>query len=424
MAVSRHRMLILVVLMLAVAFAPQPAYRAQAQADPEPEMCEQMTRDIMTQVGVNCADTPVGEVCFASPEAAAQFTSEVRPSAFDEPGDAASLSALTRLTLDPFNAEAENWGVSTLSLQANLPTNFGSGARITAFGGVDVENGVGDDTLFAPLDEAVSTETSADTSLRAPILGDPSDAETLADIDAGTEVLADAISEDAGWVRVVVDETAGWIPAGAVDSVDRKDLPTYGQGGLTTLQAFYFRSHESAACGNLSSGLLIQGHEDYPIDLIVNDVPLRIESTVFLRTRLDASTGQLIMDIFVLFGLARINPAVETEVIVPPGFFLSVFFNYTPGDFGEDDPANTQPVINFTNVLPMTQALVDLFGFLLEIPRGVLFYIFELPIISQPSGVGGVRIRIRFNNGEAVAAAGALCEAGVLPEEICDILGF
>jgi hypothetical protein len=249
----------------------------------------------------------------------------------------------------------------------------------------------------------------------------------LADVDAGTELQADAISEDGRWVRVVMDEMAGWVPAGAIDAIERRRLPVYGADALTPFQAFHFRSSEVSTCGSLTSGLLIQGHEDYPIDLIVNDVSIRIESTIFLRTRTDASTGQVIMDVFVLFGLARINAGTDAEIIVPPGFSLNIFYNYQPGDFDIDDIDDLPDVtraISFSGVLPLTRDIFDALAFLLDLPSAVLVYVFEQPIISQPSGVGGVITQIRFADPQAAEAANDLCQAGDLSDDICAILGF
>ena len=410
------------VLALCLAFAPGVSVDAQAAADAE--VCEQMTEDVMTQIGVNCAESDTGMICFASADVAAEFVSEGTDIVYREPGDTAEANFLSALSVAAMDMEAESWGVNTLNLQANLPADFGTGARIIAFGGVDFESATSADAVFEPLDKSITVETSADTSLRAPVLGDPSDAEILADLDAGTEVLADAISADGRWVRVIADDTAGWLPAGAVDAIERRDLPTYGSEALTPLQAFHFRSSEADACSTLSPGLLIQGHNDYPIDLIVNDMPIRIESTVFLRTRIDESNGQLIMDLFVLFGLARVNPGTDAEIIVPPGFSLSIFYNYQPGDFDINDLPNVTRAISFSNVLPLTREILDALAFLLDIPRGILFYFLELPIISQPSGVGGVIIQIRFADPNAAAGANALCQAGVLSDDICAILGF
>lgn len=420
MAVFRRLVLGVMALSFILSLTLTPAFVARGQTDDDPEVCEQVTDDIMTQIGVNCAQTAVGTVCYASPDSSAEGT-EI---SFAEAGDTADAALVSRLVLAPLDLDAEVWGTSTLNLQANLPPGFADGARIIAFGGVEMENALADDELFQPLDSPLVAETSADTSLRAPVLGNPRDAEVIAEVDAGTEVTADAISEDGRWVRVVVEDSTGWIPAGAMDAIDRQDLPVYGNEALTAMQAFHFRSEDIHACSSLSSGLLIQGHEDYPIDLIVNDVPIRIESTIFLRTRTDASTGEFIMDLFVLFGLARVNADTDAEIIVPPGFSLSILYNHQPGDFDIDDARGITPAISFSTVLPLTREILEALAFLLDIPGGTLFYLFDLPIISQPSGVGGVIIQIRFVDQNAAVGANELCQAGVLAEDICAILGF
>jgi hypothetical protein len=402
----------------------QPAI-TMAQDPSDAAICEQITRDTLTAIGVNCAETTTGSVCYASANIAGNFTPPLRENDFSEPGDILNVQAIDGLTLDSLDMDEALWGAAVLDLQANLPVGFpGSGARVFGFGGIALENAVNAEEHFAGLEEPVATETSADTELRALVAEEQGEAERIQEISAGTEVFADAVNSSGDWVRVIADERAGWIPAAAVKDIDLDELPIYDATRRTPFQSFYFRSLDNGMCGNASGSLLIQGAEDTPVDLFINDVPVRIESTIFLRTRIDVTTGQFVMDLFTLFGVARLFPDSDSEVIIPAGFFVSLSFNYTPGDFGIIDPTNTPPSILPSSLLPLSPALLDGLRFLLDLPAGIFVYTFAFPVITQPSGVGGVIGQIRFEDPRAVEAAARFCSAGTLPADICATLGF
>jgi hypothetical protein len=173
MVVSQRVMLASFIFLFAVCLAWSPLSPVEAQTDGAAEICEQIVEDVMTQIGVNCAKTEVGTVCYAAPDAEVELSSDNTDAVFNDEGDTVDASLVSALTVAPLDEEAESWGVNLLTLQANLPTGFGDGARVLAFGGVDLENALTDEGLFEPLARTVVTETSADTSLRPPVLGDP-----------------------------------------------------------------------------------------------------------------------------------------------------------------------------------------------------------------------------------------------------------
>jgi hypothetical protein len=414
----------LFVLFGALILTLQPSRPAQAQEGDGSAICEAISSETLTQIGVACTDVPTGSVCYGARSVSGEFSPSVLDSEFAAPGDTISIDDISTISAEPLDSDAETWGATVFSLQANLPTGYPESVRMVAFGGVEIVSAVDEDALFVPLDEPIAGETNAITDLIAATLSEPRESAILELIPGGTPVLADAISEDGAYVRVIVNERAGWISAEALDGIDLDALPVYSTASRTPLQAFYFRSLDEAACASATPSVLIQGPEGTPIDLIINDVVVRIESTVVLRTQFDPDTNQFVMEVIVLFGLVRLNPDSLDEVIIPAGFTLTAVFDGIPGEDGVVTPSDEPLSIIFGELAALDEETLATLTFLDDLPDNFLLYVFEPPVVIQPSGVGGVVEQVRFGNPDASSAAGNLCATGSLPADVCEILGF
>ena len=147
-------------------------------------------------------------------------------------------------------------------------------------GDVTLNDAVAPD-LAIPAVDAVPVTTGADANLRAaPGLN----AEILGVAPGGTDLLADGISPDGGWLRVALPAGgpvagAAWVNRDDLADPAVDDLPVMTRFSLTPLQAFTFQTGTGTpACMEAPPAVLVvQAPEGIPVDIIANGAPIRIE---------------------------------------------------------------------------------------------------------------------------------------------------
>jgi hypothetical protein len=217
-----------------------------------------------------------------------------------------------------------------MKVQANLPDTLpGQNVSFVLFGDVEMDNAVGAvSTLSASATQTVNVREIPSKSGK--VVGTPA---------AGTELLADAISEDSAWLRVRTADSSvqGWVSASIVTlsgdvktlAVVKADAPRY-----SPMQAFYFKSGlKDAPCSQApDSGILIQTPVGAgKIALNVNGADITLGSTAYLQAQ---PNGE--MTASVVEGQGTITSAGKT-VIIPAGTRARV-----PLD--QDLNANGEPV--------------------------------------------------------------------------------
>lgn len=387
-------------------------------------VCTTITRQALTQVGVNCSRGDTGTVCYGFPEIESILLNDA---VFSEPGD--SISAADVITLRPaaIDLAEETWGVSVLNLQANLPSGFENDVLVIALGGAEIETGVALEDAFTPLDAPVSLTTAAAGEFRTATLTTPSRSEVIGQIPASTTVSADAVSQDGAWVRVIYDGDAGWLSAAALSDDDAlSDLPTLNDGQLTALQAFYTRTGiDSGNCAPTSSWVFVQGPRETPVDVVINDAHIRIQSTIAVRTLSAGDPVGTQLQILVLYGFATINPDTPREIIVPAGFILNIGYPnllVSAGVEGDEDERGAPSSFGIPQVV--TQQILDDVDIVRLLPSVLLNYVAFPPIRVTPSGVGAPIVELIFSDPGALSSVRELCEEGDLSPDICRILGL
>lgn len=418
---TKHSLLLLLILFSLVVTAPSMVL-AQASSN----VCATIISQTLSETGVSCANNETGEACYASGTIDSVLADSVDAEDFDEPGETVSLADVITLRPNAIDTAEQTWGVSVLSLLANLPIGYDGNVVVIGLGGAELEDGVEMDTMFNALAEPVSVTTTAASPVHAVTLTDPDDAEVIGQVASGVTLPADAISEDGQWVRVLVNGDPGWVEFTAVDG-NVSSLPTYGPNNLASYQSFYFRTGiDGQPCAQAPSLVVVQGPRDIPVDMIINGITIRIESTIVVRTLPPGEPVGPTLELITLFGMATVNPDTDDEIFVPPGFSLLIslgeeFFSY--GIEGDDDERGPLPR-GFGQPTLLTQAQLDLLGIVGRLPGNLLNYIINIPRLVTPSGIGQVITRIVFNNPNALNVARELCEEGILPENICQALGL
>lgn len=396
---------------------------AQAQT---PDTCPALVTYAVTQLATNCANTDGNSACYGYEAVNATFRDTVEPDYFSEPGDRAELTTIEAVQTGAFDLQEQEWGLSLMNVQANLPNALPSVVYVL-LGGVEVENDVEPEDALQLLEEGVAVISASSTELRTYPDGlGFIDSETIETIPSGAALSADAVSTDGEWVRVAYQDTAGWISAAALQDTEAlSDLPVITPSDRTPMQSFYFRvGIGGQPCALAPSLLIIQGPEEVPVDIRLHDTNIRIESTIVLRTLPPGDQLGDAVELITLYGMATIHPGTPDAILVPPGFSSRVFLGeFTSlGIEGDEDEKSLSG--GWSDPRPLTQDELDGLGILTSLPGNILHYPIEIPSIVRPSGVGQVIARLLFRNPRALAAARRACENDQLPENICQYLGL
>ena len=377
---------------------------------------------------VNCADNETGQVCYGFPEIDSVLQDEIDAETFDEAGEVVDVFDV--ITLRPgaidITSPEETWGIAVMNVLASLPAGVTDDVVVIGFGGTEIESDVPVEEAFITLEAPLPFTTTAAGELREVTLTPPADAEVIEQVASGTALTVDAISQDGDFVRVLVADQAGWLDIAAFDGLDLDGLPTLNDGQLTPMQAFYLRTGiDAGTCAPNSSWVLVQSPEEMPVDMILYDVPMRIEATMLLRTLAPGEPVGPEMQLVVLYGVVTVNPDTEEEIIVPAGYFLPIGLGpdfVSLGIEGDEDERSGPKI--FGGLTLFNQALLGDLGFLDQLPPDIFNYDIDLPVLTQASGVGAPLIDLVFPDPVATSPIEQLCATGALSPAICAVYGF
>ncbi len=295
----RNGILGLTFLVLILLLAPQMALTQE-----ESLSCTPIIEQGFAELQANCDGLENGAACFAF-----NSVNATGDGTLSEPGDIANLSEIETISTASLDPTSEQWGIALLNVQANVPAVLeDQGVRFLLLGDVEIENMVAPENMME-VSEAVTVTTLVGANLRS---GASTDAQVLASVPAGTELQADGLSRDEAWLRVFQDGAIAWVSRSVVAGDGLDNLPVWGGESRTTMQDFIFRTGNGLAeCeGALPALLVIQGPQDIPVNLRINGVDIRVDSTIALWITSDNE-----MSLMVLEGSAQLGP-----LSVPEGF--------------------------------------------------------------------------------------------------------
>ncbi len=316
--------------------------------------CPDLVARALEAVNNLCSGQERNSACYGNTLVEAEFSSANASAAFSQEGDIANLGLLRSIQTSPLNDELTEWGVSVLSVQANLPGALpGQNALFMLIGGAEIESAVAPETAFEPVDP-ISVRAASD----APVLDAPQEGAAAVFVaTAGQSLLADATAGDGAFVRVTLGDQFGWIARAALDDDPAVDgLPVYTPGqSFAPMQAFYLRTGIGGAqCAQAPSALVVQGPEDYMVDITANGANISLGSSVILETLpIDESkdsakyAGQPgvggLLRITVIDGHVTMTNDDGTVTELPEGYQSTICLT-EPQDLGSDGESNDQTV--------------------------------------------------------------------------------
>ena len=312
-----------------------------------------------------------------------------------------------------------------MSVQANLPNALpGKGLVYLQLGGMEVENAVQPEVAVTLPDSGISVNSTAATDLLTwpspSIPGHTS--EQIVSIPAGSALSADALNPGGDFVRVVFQNQAGWVSKSFLDSsVDLTSLPAIGPDDYTPMQKFYFRTGIGGTpCTEAPSLVFVQAPNNASVDINLFDQPVRIQSTMVLRTLPPGDQLGNRVELIVLYGLVRLYPDTPSEIIVPPGFKTTISLSDLFVSLGIEGDADEKGTIGTWSLpIPLTQVDLDGLKVLEHLPNNLINYPIEIPIIFHFSTNGGGLPGFIFRNQRALDRVRALCASGRIPANIC-----
>lgn len=391
-------------------------FAAQAQ-----DICPGAVYEALERMGANCDGINRNNACYGYDNVQGIFNAPVDPETFDEEAERADLIDLATVITAPLNLQTGEWGVSLLSVQANLPDALpGQVISFVMFGGVEVEGGVyPEDAVIA--DRALDVQVVADAEMRI-----WSDSDVVGTVSAGTTVSADAISPDGQWVRILNGSLPGWVMRSALDpNVDLTTLTVVTRETMTPMQAFFFRvGIGGIECDQVPSALAIQGPRDIAVDFRMNGVDVRVTSTVVVTTHPPGDLLGDYMELMTLSGMAILYPDTPQEILVPPGFVTRISFVSTPASLGIEGDVDEKAVTGqWSTPRPATPEELTQYELFEFVPTNVLSYPITIPIVVQASG-RTVITQLVFPDPRALDQAREACAAGLLAPDICAYLGI
>ena len=346
--------------LIALLLAPIPS---TALAQDGGAACEQLVRQAITSLGTNCANLGPNSLCYGYTGVEAQL---VPASPFDTPGQRVPLADVVSVKTQLADPAAGVWGIAVMNVQANLHGASPKMATYYLLGDVEIASAVDPAVALMPAEPVQVTTTGQADILRTPGAG----AKILATIPANASLVADGVSPDGAWVRVLYQTRAAWVSADLIAEQDAlADLPAISKDSRTPMQEFTFRTGGSSAKCPLTppSVVVVQSPRDTTIDITANGVDIRVGSVVFLRSQ---ANGEIVLS--VADGQAILFPETSRQTRVPVGGSVTI-------------PAGQMVWRNWR--LP-GQPEWDQFGPIGNFPPNIGPYPVPIPIIIRPSGVG------------------------------------
>ncbi len=259
-----------------------------------------------------CALTGRNEACYGHVWIDAEPAETTGDIQFEQAGDIIDVAALQQLRLSTMDTADDTWGIALMRIQANLPDALpGQNVTLVLFGDVTIDN-AGEESPWLEVTATANSNVRAQPSTGSRIVDRLSESDTAR---------ADGRLSDSSWLRIRLAEGGwGWVSADLLSSTGDSatlpvvdpaaDTPSYGP-----MQAFYLQTGlGDAPCAPAPpSGLLLQTPtNEEPIELLVNDVSIRLSSTAFLQAVADD-----LLYVYLLEGRATVEAFGQERTLIP-----------------------------------------------------------------------------------------------------------
>jgi uncharacterized protein YgiM (DUF1202 family) len=272
-------------------------------------VCSGLVSTALDAVSQNCSGLGRNEVCYGYDQVQASFLDEVADDFFSQVSDVIPLDDLSSIHTLAMDSESGQWGVAVMNLQANLPNTLpGQNITFVLMGDVEVENAVAPEDAFVPSDGTEISLAVDSANLRS---GAGLNFNVVGGLRRGESVIADGISENGEWLRVVKNNRPAWVNRSLVaENSEIESLPILSNELRSPMQSFYLRTGigQPQCVEAPSDMLLVQGPENIEVQLSVNGANVSLGSTGAFS--IIDKDGQLFLQLVVFDGIFEIDGVV------------------------------------------------------------------------------------------------------------------
>jgi hypothetical protein len=273
--------------------------------------CSELVETALESANANCGELGRNEVCYGYNNVQASFLTEVPDDFFDQVADKSPVAELATVQTLPMNTDTGQWGVAVMAIQAKLPNTLpGENIKFVLLGDVEVENAVAPENVFVPSEGIEVSLTVENANLRS---GAGLNFNVVGTVQLGETLLADGLSENGQWLRVVKNERPAWLSRSLVtENPEIASLPVLNDEVLMPMQAFYLRTGITGQqCVEAPSDVLVvQGPENFTVQLNINGANVSLGSSGAFRTINE--DGEDFLELTVFDGVFTIDGTVVT----------------------------------------------------------------------------------------------------------------
>ena len=415
--VRRSMMMVIVLLFLSL-----PMVISAQQTGQSAGSCDTLVTNAFTEVGATCANLDQSMACLGNNTVGFEFFGETPEDFTDEAGARTPLLDVSQVSTQGADLQENTWGVTVFNALSSVPRSLDQHVVMVGFGGVQIANVILPEDAFIPVIDGILVTTTSAAESRVATMALPAESEVLGVIPAGESVIADAVSEDGLWVRVVYDDRPVWIPVSSLDPATSLDsLPAFGPESFTTMQSVCLGDDPGRGqCGaNAPSLLFLQSPSDFPAEMRLQETDLRFQGTTVFQIQ-----GNRI-EMSVVNGVAILNPDTPDEIIVPAGFKVDAPLGNRI-DTSICGPGGGRPITgDWSAPRQMSQGDLNQFALLEDFPDNLLNDPIILPEIPEPSGVGNPRSEILLRDPVSNTIIPPACQPnGAIPADLCEAYAF
>ncbi len=348
-----------------------PAAFAQVGNDTG-SLCPALINLALAQVSNNCANLGDNSACYGYGDIAAVTEGD---SLFSQPADRATLNSIASLRSNPFNLDANSWGVALLNVRTSTTgTSVTENVKMVLIGDVEIENAVAPEVMITLPNEVPTLTTSNVSMLR---LAPSANAGGIVNVAQGSQVSVIGISPDGEWLRVGAQNSSGWLSVDAVEGVGLENLPIISADSRFPMESFNFSTGtEVSSCVDAPPSLLIlQAPNGAPATIEANGAQITFTNTIFLRTTADSE-----MEIIGVTGDATVGAlGASMATTIRAGVSVTAPLNAQGRIAGE-----------WSNWRVLSPSELDSFASLEALPENVLNAPVAIPAVLQISPVTDV----------------------------------
>jgi len=422
---SRNYLLLVLLVSITLLFSITSTVAAQT---PIPKTCPSVVAEALSALGTNCANVARNTSCYGHDTVVHTAFSQDVP--YNQPAQRADLSMTKTIQTGPLDLANELWGLNVMSVNANLPNDLQPQHLVyIQMGGVEIENAVPIESAVQLPEHGLLVTTSSQTDLLTwpspSIPGHTS--EIITTVPAGASVSLDAVNPASNFVRAVYQNQVGWLNKLAIESsANLNTLVTIGPDSMTPMQSFYFRTGIGGTpCAQAPSLVYIQGPNSTPVDIEVFKQPVRIESTIVLRSVPPGDQLGDRLELIVLSGLGIVYPDTPGQIFIPPGFKSSISLCPEFKSLGiEGDEDEKAPCSRWSDPVPLSDNELNGCKPFEGLPDNVGNYPIHCPTRTCPSGIGHAKCHLQFPDPHAIDGIRRACQNGHVPPDICAAFGI